>query len=414
MKLSKRKWTKEETRLFHLYAAGLQERSYASSDQGIRECFSDLDVLQLDPLPILSRNHDLVIQARVDGTHPGQALDLIHKERLGFEYWDKVLCAVPVRHFPIMRAYMRSGGMSWERHREERLRKDHPGAIETVYKTVKKHGALSSKELAALEVGQEELRWWKATKVSNNALEVLWNLGKLSISHRVKYRRYFDLTERVIPEEYRNGSIPSQKKFWEYVLKKRVRNVGLLPLRGDLEAWSGLSEARTNGLPEKFVKKGDLSLIEVEGVRQPLLAPPDADELLEKAKSAAFDGKARFIAPLDPLLWCRRFVHQLWDFEYAWEVYKPKKQRRWGYYVLPVCYGDKFVARFDGKYDKETGTLYVLAYYEEPGGLPQTHEAIENAFERFLKYFGGERLKFRTAKTRRTRRKQKKSKGFSV
>jgi uncharacterized protein YcaQ len=403
----KLQWQKAEARLFHLYAVGLLGRSYSSGNRGIRDCFSDLDALQLDPLPVLGRNHDLVMQARVDGTHPGQTLDLLHQERLGFEYWDKVLCALPIQRFSLMRAYMRSGGMRWERYRHENLKKHYPGAIEAVYQTVKKHGALSSKELEELEVAQQELRWWKATKVSNNALEVLWNMGKLSISHRLKYRRYFDLTERVIPEKYRDGPTPCQSKFWEILLKKRVRNTGLLPLKGDLEAWSGLSEPRTNGLPERLVKRGELAFIEVNGVRNLLLAPPNANEMLEHAQSAAFDGRARFLAPLDPFLWCRRLVEQLWDFEYVWEVYKPERQRRWGYYVLPVLYGDQFVARFDGRYEKETGTLHVLAYYEEPGGLPVTHPAIEAAFERFLNYLDSKKIAFKKTKKHRQVAKKK-------
>ncbi len=394
-------WEKEEARLFHLYLTRLHGHSYPPGKEGIYECFSDLDTLQLDPLPVLGRNHDLVMQSRVNRIHPGQTLDLIHQKRLGFEYWDKMLCVIPIRHFSLMQAYMKQGGMGWERHREERLRKDHPGALESVLKTVKKYGALSSKELEELDVAQEELRWWKATKVSNNALEVLWNTGKLSVLQRKKYRRYFDLTERVIPKECRDSSRLSQQKFWETLLKKRVHNTGLLPLKGDLEAWSGLGEPRTTGLSEKLVKKGELALIEVKGVRNLLLAPPEAEELLEQAKSIQFDGHARFLAPLDPLLWCRRLVEQLWDFEYVWEVYKPQKQRRWGYYVLPVLHGDKFVARFDGKYEKETGILHVLAYYEEPGGLAQTHSAIEAAFERFLAYLGGKKIVFKKTKKNR-------------
>lgn len=77
---------------------------------GIRESFRDLDTLQLDPLPVLGRSHDLVIQARVGGTHPGQGVDLIHRERLGFEYRDKGLCAIPLKHFPLSRAFMAPGG----------------------------------------------------------------------------------------------------------------------------------------------------------------------------------------------------------------------------------------------------------------------------------------------------------------
>ncbi len=57
-------------------------------------------------MPILSRSHDLVIQARVDGKHLDQTLNLIHREHLGFEYWDKALCVLPVGHFSMLRDLM--------------------------------------------------------------------------------------------------------------------------------------------------------------------------------------------------------------------------------------------------------------------------------------------------------------------
>jgi uncharacterized protein YcaQ len=387
-------WTKEDARIFQLYAVGLHGRKYPKGNAGIRACFEDLDTLQLDPLPVLGRSHDLVVQTRVDGTHPGQTLDLIHKERLGFEYWDKVLCVVPLRHFAMLRAFMNAGGEHWWQTREQRISKKHPGAIEDVYKAVKKHGSLSSRELEELEIAQHEHRGWKTTKVANGALEVLWNRGRLSISHRVNYRRYFDLTERVISKEFLRARTPSLEQLWVHWLKKRVRNVGLLPLNGDAEAWAFLRKARAAKLPEKLAKKDELALVHIEGIKTPFLAPAEAEEMLEIARSAQFDGRAKFISPLDPFIWCRQAVKKLWDFEYAWEVYKPASKRRWGYYVLPVLYGDKFVARFDGKYDRESKTLSVLAYYKKPGGLAHTHAKIETAFQRFLKYLGGERLSF--------------------
>jgi uncharacterized protein YcaQ len=392
MAIMRLRWTKEDARLFQLYALTLHDRNYPRGNSGIRACFADLDTLQLDPLPVLGRNQDLVIQARVDDTHPSQTLDLIHRERLGFEYWDKALCVLPINHFPMLRYLMETGGQSWELSREKRIQKKHPSAIEAVYKTALKHGSLSSRELEELDIAQDEYRAWKSTKVANGALEVLWNRGRLSVSHRVNYRRYFDLAERVIPAELFESKSTSGKEFWACLLKKRVRNVGLLPLRGEAEAWAFLRKARASGLPERLVKKDELALVEVEGIKTPFLAPRDAEAMLEAAKDSPLDGQARFLAPLDPLMWCRNALANLWDFEYAWEVYKPPNKRRWGYYVLPVLYGDRFVARFDGKYDKESRTLHVLAYYKEPGGLAQTHAAIEAAFERFLKYLGGERL----------------------
>ena len=94
-------------------------------------------------------------------------------------------------------------------------------------------------------------------------------------------------------------------------------------------------------------------------------------------------------------------VSELWNFDYIWEVYKPVKQRQWGYYVLPVLYQDRFVGRFDGKYDTKSGTFNVITYHEEPNGLPITHSAVEAAFNRFLRYLGGDTIKLPAKRKRR-------------
>ncbi len=382
-------WTRDEARLFQLAAVGLHGKRYPEGEEGIRQAFRDLRAVQLDPLPILGRNHDLVLQARVDGTHPGMFLDLVHEERLGFEYWDKMLCAIPIEEFPHFRALMDAGGERWERHREERLDRDHPGAKEAVIAAVREHGPLSTAELKKLEVAQGAHRGWKTTQAAGAALEVLWNRGQLSVSHRVNYRRYFDLTERVVPRRILSQATPSWEEFLRHLLRKRVDTVGLLPAGGAAETWMSLRQARSAGLPQRMVEQGDLALVQVDGVRTPFYARPDAAKVLRTAEEVPFDDQAQMIAPLDPLLWCRDALAKVWGFAYAWEVYKKPDQRTFGYYVLPVLHRNRFVGRFDGRYDAKAKALHILGYWKERNGLPLRHPAIRDAFARLLAYLGG-------------------------
>lgn len=388
-----------QARLYQLWSAGLHGKAYPPEEAGIRLCFRNQGLIQLDPLPVLGRNHDLVIQARVDGSHPDELLDLVHRERLGFEYWDKMLCVLPIETFPDYRAFMANGGEAWTAKREERLAREYPEAVEAVYQAVSRHGPISSRELKVLDVGQEDHRGWKSTKVANASLEVLWNRGRVSVSHRVNYRRYFDLTERVIPSQYCNADLPFLDSFWRTMLLKRVQAVGLLPVRGDAEAWAFLQRARSVHLPERLVKEGELAVVRVNGIKTPFYALPQAEEELALAEKATLDRKVRFIAPLDPLVWARSALLRLWGFTYAWEVYKPERDRRWGYYVLPILYQDRFVARFDGRFDRVEKTLHVLAYYEEASGLSLSHPAIYAGFQRFLAYLDGERIMLPTKET---------------
>lgn len=387
-------WSVEQARRYQLWSTRLIGTTYPAGEEGIRSCFRDLGGIQLDPLPVLGRNHDLVLQSRVDKVHPGQALDLIHRERLGFEYWDKVLCVLPISAYAHLRAYMRHGGEPWTGGRAVRLEQDHPGALEDVLDAVRTHGPLSSRELKELAVAQGDHREWKSTKAANAALEVLWNRGDIAVSHRDKYRRYFDLTERIIPSQHL-GSTGTLDDLWPFLLLKRVRTVGLLPSSGDAIVWSLLQQARSDGLPDRLIEAGDLLRIKVEGIKKPFYAPGNAIEELRQAEAIDPPHKtARFIAPLDPLVWARTTLDQLWGFSYVWEVYKPVEKRIYGYYVLPILVGDRFVGRFDGRYDRNEGTLRVLSYYREPEGLLDDHPAVRSGFARFLAYLGGERIAF--------------------
>ena len=132
----------------------------------------------------------------------------------------------------------------------------------------------------------------------------------------------------------------------------------------------------------------------MRGISAPFYALPSAEADLEAAMNAEASAMPQFVAPLDPLLWGRDSLRRLWGFDYVWEVYKPPSKRRFGYYVLPVLYRDRFVGRFDGRYDRAAGTLQVISYHQEPAGLPVDAPALEQAFARFLRYLGGERIAF--------------------
>ncbi len=135
--------------------------------------------------------------------------------------------------------------------------------------------------------------------------------------------------------------------------------------------------------------------VRVESIDPPLYARRQDEETLD----AVLHGEepppsAAFIAPLDNLIWDRQFVETLFDFEYRWEVYTPVKKRTYGYYVLPVLYNDRFVARFEPDRDAPDGVLGIKGWWWEPGVAPSPdmRHAIQQAFAAFLDYLGAERL----------------------
>ena len=125
--------------------------------------------------------------------------------------------------------------------------------------------------------------------------------------------------------------------------------------------WKVIEEARTSDLPQEMVAEGLLEMVTVEGSPRKYLAPAGfvTRDLPDD------DGRMRILGALDPLVWDRKLVQQIFDFDYVWEVYKPKAKRIWGYYVCPILHRGRIVGRFEGRYSD--GRLEVEQLWVEDG-----------------------------------------------
>jgi hypothetical protein len=111
--------------------------------------------------------------------------------------------------------------------------------------------------------------------------------------------------------------------------------------------------------------------------------------MLEAVAAESYEGEAEvaFIAPLDPFMWDRRLVRQLFEFEYVWEVYVPEHKRRWGYYVLPILFGDRLVGRIEPRLDRATRTLRILGVWWEEGLAPRRAAGLVPAMRAALRAY---------------------------
>ena len=133
---------------------------------------------------------------------------------------------------------------------------------------------------------------------------------------------------------------------------------------------------------------GRLLPVQVEGLRgERFLVTEDLDHLAQAQREVAkgtapggADPGVAFIAPLDPLCWDRDLLRRLFDFDYVWEVYVPEAKRRWGYYVLPILYGDRFVGRIEPRLDRRAGALRVVGLWWEPLFNPLADPGFAPAF----------------------------------
>ena len=243
--------------------------------------------------------------------------------------------------------------------------------------------------LTDIALGASKDYGWGPRKPSGAAMEYLFRAGRLCISGKTGTQRHFDLAERVLPPECLAPVERDAAAFAEWYVRRRVAGVGLLwGRRGG--AWQGyvVSEERARRAAlARLVVRGELIPCHIEDQREMFYAVPEALAALDRLDRRP---SVRFIAPLDNLLWDRDMLEALFGFRYRWEVYTPVAKRQYGYYVLPVLYGSRFVARFEPEPVNQAGCLRVKGWWWEDGVRVSRAilEAVEAALRRFARYLG--------------------------
>ncbi len=339
-----------------------------------------LATVQYDPLNPVGRNPDLVFQARVPGYRVDDWQQATYGDRLLYDAWDKQACLVPVSDWP-MRALVRE---KYRPYHDREILDNEPELTAAVLATIDEKGPLSSNEFED-RAHMEGPHTWYGTTRTKRILRSLWAVGELVTHHRQGGRHYYDRPERVIPAVYFQAApLHDEEAYHRWILTRRHQSMGLAPKTGDASIWSscGGSKQQQAALAQ-LVETSVLTPVRVGEKNMLCYMPTSALNLLDAPLP---EPRAIFLGPLDSMLWDRKTIRYLFDFDYIWEVYKPEKLRKWGYYVLPVFYGDRFIARVDSRL--ENGTWTIARWWWEADITPDTAmlEAMNAAAVRFARY----------------------------
>ncbi len=377
--------TKPQARRFILAHQGLWPPRSLEGKGGLLTYIRRVNCVQFDPLDIAGRNHELVLQARVGDFTPSMLHDALYADRRLVDAYDKNMCIYCIEDWPFFRRNREGARRSLES-------RSHPvvAAAEGVRHEVEQRGPLSSADLDL----EQAVRWpWGPTRLARAALEGMYFWGELVIHHKEGVRKVYDLAERHIPRELLEAPEPnpSPDAYHDWHILRRLGSVGLLCNRG-AEAWLGIegtTSARRAQSLARLKDRGEVLEVQVDGLDKPAYMRARDESALEATfKSETPAPQAAVLAPLDNLLWDRRMAHDLFGFDYTWEVYVPPAKRRYGYYVLPVLYGDRFVARFEPVRDRKAGKLVIRNWWWEPDVRPE-NEAMRAALRACLASFMG-------------------------
>jgi hypothetical protein len=360
-----------------------------------------LGSLQFDPLDVTGRNHDLVLAARIADYQRGWTDALLYEDRRLFEAYNKGLSLLPTAELPWYR-------VTWDLNAAEHgpaTFRAHAALVDELLDRIRRDGPLSSTDLEP----RAAIEWyWRPTNQVRAILEALGEAGILGLARREGNRRVYDLVERLFPAELL-ASRPPEREQRRHKLLSRYRAHGLLGRSGSAELWYGTAPATRSvdgaGAPTRgdllaeLVEAGTLIPVTIDGVRGDRFVLADELDLLADTAGGARatqDPAVAFLAPLDPFAWDREFLRSLYGFDYVWEVYVPAARRRWGYYVLPVLFGDRLVGRIEPRIDRRAGVLRVLGMWWEgdfdPLATDGFVDALVTALEAHARFTGARRI----------------------
>lgn len=358
-------------------------RHHFATSPDLRGAFERLRSVQFDPIAPIGCNHDLVLQARVPGYRIGDWQPLAYQDRHIYDGWDKQASLVPFEGWPLRRFFHHKHRRAFE----QKVFVDHKYAVETVLNELTERGPLQPKDFAFQQRRDDWQGSWYGPSVTKRVLKALWFAGEVMTAHRVKGQHVYDLTERIAPPACLSTPALSEHDAAKELILERHRAMGLVRPNAPPEVWSygELMPHRKTALPE-LVASGALVTVEVEGVKTH--ATPEFLSLLDQP---SLEPRVVFVAPLDPFLWDRKMTAHLFDFDYIWEIYTPEAKRRWGYYVLPVLFGDRLVARVE--FWSRDGLLEVREWHEEPGSIEGAlWPAMESALDQLMSYASASRV----------------------
>jgi uncharacterized protein len=330
----------------------------AERPSDVLEVVRRLTFLKVDPVSAVAPSADLVLWSRLGESYdPAELVHALEVDRTVFEL---DLMVRPMEDLALFRPVMRAAP-AYERTRN--WLEANAGFRGDILIRLAAEGPLPATEIADTSTVPWSSSGWTNDKTVQRMLELLGDRGDVAVSGRRDGARLWDLAERVYPEGWGDDADQlDADAAYRRRNERRLRSLGIL--REGRGASSPGEPIDTRGIGEAAT---------VEGLRGTWRVDPAALARVDEPLAP----RTALLSPLDRLVFDRRRLGELFDFEYVLEMYKPRDQRRWGYWAMPILHGDRLVGKLDATADRAAGVLRVDAIHED---TPFTREIVEAVF----------------------------------
>jgi uncharacterized protein YcaQ len=358
------------------------------ASDGLRDMIRRMGFVQVDSVNTVERAHHMILFSRNQTYRPKMLDRLLEKDRALFENWTHDASVIPIEFWPVWKhKFRRDGERLRERWRQWR-REGFEELFENTLTHVAENGPTRTRDLQP--EGKHEAGWWN-WKPEKTALEYLWRTGDLAVCHREGFEKFFDLTERVIPDQH-HAAEWDHEAFVDWCCHEALQRLGTAT-HGEIAAYWGIlkpDEAR------RWAEQGggrDLPRVEVGAVdgSRPRVALADPSVLASDAGYIELPKRLRVMSPFDPVIRDRKRAMRLFNFDYRIEIFVPEPKRKYGYYVFPLLEGERFVGRIDMRRSGPGGPLHVRKVWWEKGVRRSKGRIgrLESELERVRRFCGG-------------------------
>ncbi|MEL6270565.1 MAG: crosslink repair DNA glycosylase YcaQ family protein [Chloroflexota bacterium] len=386
-----RQLTRQDVRRLAITKQHLHKHKPASMLDVIR----DMGCVQLDPISTVERSHLLVLWSRLGRFKEADVDALLWESKDLFEYWAHAASIVLTEDYPVHAWHMRQEAAN-PKHGEWLAEQGAAELIDHVRDYLREHGANLSRDIEADEVDpRRDNHAWYSSRYVPRVLQYLWTRGEIMVVGRQGKQRIWDLTERHLPEwtpreHWNDGQIT------HYAAQKAIKALGAgTPAHIKYHYTRGRYTTLTETL-DTLVNEHLLERVEVvengEVLKGDWYIHTDEVPLLEQIQDGEFAPRTTLLSPFDNLICDRDRTELLFDFFYRIEIYVPKAKRQYGYYVLPILYGDKLIGRIDPRMDRKTRALHVQNVYAEPGAPKHKRlvRQIQRSVEDLAQFLGAD------------------------
>jgi uncharacterized protein len=368
-----------------IQARRLALRSLAPELQShsVPEVVRRLGYVQIDTIAVIERAHHHVLWTRLPTYEVAQLDRAQGEERQILEYWSHAAAYLPMEDYRFCLPRMAAS-----RRRHAAWFRSHKPLTQHVLQRIRAEGPRRAADFEA-EPGHRAGPWWD-WKPAKLALEYLFHAGDLLVTYRRGFQKYFDLAERVLPSHV-NTTKPTPLTYGRHLIRRTLECHGLATEQ-EITYLKSYARTAVRHAVQTMTEQGTLLPVTVEGLSEVYFVQPDHLEqtLTVSPDSAPTAAAVRLLSPFDNLVIQRKRLQQLFGFHYQIECYVPAAKRQYGYFCLPILWGERFVGRVDPKAHRSTGRLEVLSFSvdSELRGNADFWTAFSQALQTFATFNG--------------------------